>query len=65
MRWFPHVERMYEYRIARRVFVAEVCGELVPGRPRIGWMVGVKVTLASRGTMVEAAPQCAKDGKEW
>ena len=40
LRWFGHVERMDEYRMARRVLMAEVSGRLVRGRPRIaGWMV--------------------------
>ena len=26
LRWFGHVERMYEYRTARRVLIAEVSG---------------------------------------
>ena len=36
----------------------------VRGRPKIGWMDGVKVALGNRGMMVEAARQCAKDRKE-
>ena len=43
LRWFGHVERMDEYRMARRVLMAEVSGERVRGRPRLGWMDGVKV----------------------
>ena len=34
LRWFGHVERMDEYRMARRVLLAEVSG-----RPTLGWMV--------------------------
>ena len=40
LRWFGHVERMDEYRIARRVLVAEFRGGGVRGRPRLGWMDG-------------------------
>ena len=43
LRWFGHVERMDEYRMARRVLMAEVSGGRVRGRPRLGWMDGVKV----------------------
>ena len=50
---------------ARMFLVAEVSGGRVRGRPRIGWMDGVTVTLGKRGMMVEAARQCAKDQKEW
>ena len=65
LRWFGHVERMDEYRMARRVLMAEVSGEWVRGRQRLGWMDGVKVTLGNRGMTVEAARQCAKDRKTW
>ena len=63
--WFGHEERMDGYRMARRVLMAEVCGGRVRGRPRLGWMDGVKVALGNRGMTVEAARQCAKDRKAW
>ena len=62
--WFGHVERMDEYRMARRVLMAEVSLGRVRGRPRLGWMDVVKVALGSRGMTVEAERQCAKDRKE-
>ena len=65
LRWFGHVERMDEYRMARRVLLAEVNGGRVRRRPRLGWMDGVKVALGNRGITVEAARQCAKDRKEF
>ena len=46
---------MDECRLARRVFTAEMSGGQVRGRPRLGWMDGVKVALGSRGMTVEAA----------
>ena len=49
LRWFGHMERMDEYRISRRVLMAEVSGGQVQGRPRLGWMDGVKVALGNRG----------------
>ena len=64
LRWFGHVVRMDEHRLARRVLMAEVGGGRVRGRPRLGWMDGVKVALGNRGVTVEAARQCAKDRKE-
>ena len=60
-----HVERMDEYRMARRVLMTEVSEGGVRGRPRLGWMDGVKVALGNRGITVDAARQCAKDRKEW
>ena len=65
LRCFEHVERMDDYRMARRGLMAEVSGGLVRGRPRLGWKDGVKVALGNRGVTVEAAQQCAKDRKEW
>ena len=65
LRWFGHVERMDEYRMARRVLMAEVSGGRVRGKQRLGWMEGVKVALSSSGVTVEAARQCAKDRKEY
>ena len=62
MRWFGHVERTDEYRMARRVLKAEVSGGRVRGRPRLGWMDGVKVALGNRGMTVEAT---RKDRKAW
>ena len=46
---------MDEGRLARRVMKAEVNGGRVRGRPRFGWMEGVKVALWNRGMAVEAA----------
>ena len=40
LRWFGHMEKMDEYRMARRVLMAEVSGGRVRGRPRLaGWIV--------------------------
>ena len=47
LRWFGHVERMDDCRMARRVLMAEVSGGRVRGRPRLSWMDGVKVALAT------------------
>ena len=61
LRWFGHVERMDEYRMARTVLIAEVSGGRVHGRPRLaGWMDGVKVALGNRAMTVEATRQCAE-----
>ena len=58
------VESIDEYRLARRVLMAEVSGARVLGRPRLGWMNGLKVALDNRGVTVEAAGQYAKDRKK-
>ena len=48
LRWFGHVEIMDKYRIHRRVSMAEVSLGRVRGRPRLGWMDGLKVALSNR-----------------
>ena len=65
LRWFGHVQRMDEYRMARSVLMAEVSGGRVRGRLRLGWMDVVKVALGNRGMTVEAMRLCAKDRKTW
>ena len=57
LRWFVNVERTDDYRMARWVLMAEVSGGRVRGRPRLGWMDGVKVALGNKGITVEAARQ--------
>ena len=59
---------MDENRMTRRVLMAEVNGCRVRGRPRLGWMNGVKAALGSRGMTVEAELQCGKivkSGEPW
>ena len=63
--WFGHVERMDEYCMATRVLMAKVSGGRVHGRPRLGWMDGVKVALGNRGMTVQDVRQCAKDRRAW
>ena len=48
LKWFRHVERIDEYRMARRELMAEVGLMRVRGRPGLGWMDGVKVAFANR-----------------
>ena len=68
LRWFGHVERMDEYRMARRMMMmVEVSGGRVRGRPRLGWMYGVKAVGLRQEECVEDRwlSQCAEDRKEW
>ena len=65
LRWFGHIERIDESRMARRVLMAEVSGGRVRGRQRLGWMDGVKVTLGNRGMTVEAARKIGKSEDPW
>ena len=41
--------------MARLVLVVEVCEGRVRGRPRLGWMYGLKAALGSRRLTVKAA----------
>ena len=45
--------------------MAEVSGGWIRGRPRLGWMDGVKVALGNRGMTVEAARKIGKSGEPW
>ena len=45
--------------------MAEVSGGRVRGRPRLGWMDGVKVALGNRGMTVETARKIVKSGEPW
>ena len=49
------MERMDEYRMARRVLKGAFSEGRVRWRPRLGWMDGVKVALGKIGMTVEAA----------
>ena len=60
--WFGHVERMDEYRMARRLLMAEVSGERVRGRPRFDLINDVKVALGNKRMRVE---QSDNYKKEW
>ena len=44
--------------------MAEVSEGRVRGRPRLGWMDGVKLSLGNRGVTVDAVRQYTKDRKE-
>ena len=65
LRWFEHLQRIDKYRMASRVLMAEVSGGRVRGRPRLGWMDGVKVALGNREMIVEAARKIGKSGEPW
>ena len=43
---------MYDYPMASWMVMAEVSVGRVRGRPRLGWMDGVKVSLGNRGMKV-------------
>ena len=65
LRWFGHVERMEDDRLLKRVMNARVTGRGVRGRPRFGWLDGVKRALRDRGMDVAEASERARDRNEW
>ena len=58
-----------EYRMARRVLMAEVSGGRVHGRPRFGWLDGVKVAIGNRGMnawrLRDKERKIGKSGEPW
>ena len=65
LRWFGHVERMENERLLKRVMNARVNGKGARGRPRLGWMDGVKRVLQDRGMDVREARERARDRNDW
>ena len=49
LRWFEHVERMDEEHMAKKVMISDVKRNRCRGRPRLGWMDGIKKALGERG----------------
>ena len=47
-RWFGHVEGMDNEQLLKKVMNAKVDGRSARGRPRFGWMDGVKRALNDR-----------------
>ena len=65
LRWFGHVERMDNERLVKRVMNARVNGRSMRGRPRIGWMDGVRRALRDRQMDVREASERARNRNEW
>ena len=65
LRWFGHVERMENDRLLKRVMNARVNGRGARGRPRLGWMDGVKRALQERGMDVGEAKERARNRNDW
>ena len=58
LRWFGHVERMDNERMLKKVMTKRVDGRSARGRPRIGWMDGVRRALNDRRMDVREANEC-------
>ena len=65
LRWFGHVERMDEEHLVKRIIRSDAMGERPRGRPRMGWMDGVKRALDERGMSVERGRMIVRDRSNW
>ena len=64
LRWFGHVERMDNERLLKKVMNAKADRRSARGRPRFGWMDGVKRALNDRRMDVREASESARDTNE-
>ena len=64
LRWFGHVERMDEECMAK-VMISDVEGNRCRGRPRLGWMDGVRIVLRERSMSVEQGRLNALGRRRW
>ena len=64
LRWFGHVERMDNERLLKKVMNAKV-DRSARGRPRFGWMDGVKRALNDRRMRMREASERARNRNEW
>ena len=65
LRWLGHVERMDNERLLKKVMNAKVDGRSARGRPRFGWVDGVKRALNDRRMDVREASEHARNRNEW
>ena len=65
LRWFGHVERMDNERLLKKVMNSKVGGRNARGRPRYGWMDGVKKALNDRRMNVREASERARNRNNW
>ena len=65
LRWFGHMVRMDDQRLVKRVMELEVSGSRPRGRPKFGWMDGVKQALGKSDISEELARERAMDRREW
>ena len=65
LRWFGHVERMDDERLLKKVLDARVDGRGARGRPRLGWMDGVRKALDDRSLNLGEAKERARNRSEW
>ena len=65
LRWFGHVCRMNDERMARKAFVSELKGVRNREKQRGSWMSNVKELLRDRGMNWEEGVLLTEDRNEW
>ena len=65
LRWFEYVEKIENYRIAKRAYVGERVGIRSVGRPRKRWIDIVKYCLKKRGLNIRQARRMVHDSNKW
>ena len=65
LRWFGHVTRMDDEQLLKKVMNAKVGRRSARGRPRFGWMDGVKRALNDRRMDIREASERARNRNEW
>ena len=59
------METMNNERLLKKVMNAKADGRSARGRPRFGWMDGVKRALNDRRMDMREASECAMNRNEW
>ena len=65
LRWFGHVEKMDNEQLLKKLMNAKVDGRSAKGRPRFGWMDGVKRALNDRRMDMREAEKREKEGSTY
>ena len=65
LRWFGLMERMENYRIAKRVYVGGCAGSRSVGRPRKRWIDTIEDCLKKRGLDVRQVRRMVHDRSVW
>ena len=61
LRWFGHVERMEDDKLAKKVYKSEMQEPRCRGRPCKGWMSCVKEVLSKRALNIWEAKEYLQD----
>ncbi len=69
LKWFGHVEQMEEGKVTKRVYVSEIEGGNVRGRPTVKWRDRVQEYARERGegslrSLEQARGEC-QDTERW